>query len=257
MLLVEGLNVYRGNIHALRGVSLSVQEGEIVSLVGANGAGKSTLLYALAGVLPVAVSPSAGKISYRGKQLCDMTADRTARLGISLVPEGRQVFGTLTVRDNLLLGTYVHTSKHWRDLLGDIGRVLRQEAVQRRLKDIYTLFPVLEERTRQLAGSLSGGEQQMLAIGRALMSSPRLLLVDELSMGLAPALVSQLFGLLSQLRASGLTILLVEQDARAALRVADRGYILETGRIVADGPAIELLNSERIQRAYLGKGESA
>ena len=154
--------------------------------------------------------------------------------------------------DNLILGTYALHAGRWRELLGSLGGLLRQEATQRSLTQVYGLFPILEERQRQAAGSLSGGEQQMLAIGRALMSSPRLLLVDELSMGLAPALVAQLFGLLGRLRELGLTILLVEQDARAALKVADRGYILETGRIVAEGPARELLASDRIQRAYLG-----
>ena len=151
-----------------------------------------------------------------------------------------------------MLGTYVLHVDRWRDLLSGVGGILKQEATQRRLTEVFALFPILEERKQQAAGSLSGGEQQMLAIGRALMSSPRLLLVDELSMGLAPALVAQLFGLLGRLREMGLTILLVEQDARAALKVADRGYILETGHIVAEGPAGELLSSDRIQRAYLG-----
>jgi branched-chain amino acid transport system ATP-binding protein len=248
MLQIESLSVHRGAIQALREVSLTVAEGEIVSLVGANGAGKSTLLYTIAGVL----APTAGRISFLGQELRHMPAARLARLGISLAPEGRQVFGALSVLDNLLLGTYALHAHRWRDLLGSLAGLLRQEGTQRRLAEVYGLFPILEERQRQAAGSLSGGEQQMLAIGRALMSSPRLLLVDELSMGLAPALVAQLFGLLGRLRALGLTILLVEQDARAALKVADRGYILETGRIVAEGPAADLLSSDRIQRAYLG-----
>jgi branched-chain amino acid transport system ATP-binding protein len=207
-------------------------------------------LYAIAGIL----QPTAGHISYRGQKLDGMAAVRVARLGISLVPEGRQVFGSLTVLDNLMLGAYVHHAGRWRDLIGDAGRLLRQDAMRRHLDEVFVLFPILQERQRQEAGSLSGGEQQMLAIGRALMSSPRLLLVDELSMGLAPALVLQLFGLLGRLREMGLTILLVEQDARAALKVADRGYVIETGRIVAEGPASELLRSDRIQRAYLGRG---
>jgi branched-chain amino acid transport system ATP-binding protein len=232
MLQIESLSVHRGAIQALREVSLTVAEGEIVSLVGANGAGKSTLLYTIAGVL----APTAGRISFLGQELRHMPAARLARL----------------VLDNLLLGTYALHAHRWRDLLGSLAGLLRQEGTQRRLAEVYGLFPILEERQRQAAGSLSGGEQQMLAIGRALMSSPRLLLVDELSMGLAPALVAQLFGLLGRLRALGLTILLVEQDARAALKVADRGYILETGRIVAEGPAADLLSSDRIQRAYLG-----
>ena len=248
MLQVEALSVHRGSVQALRDVSLNVGEGEIVSLVGSNGAGKSTLLYTLAGVL----SPSAGRIVYQDRDLRGMQAERTARLGVSLVPEGRQVFGTLSVIDNLVLGAYVLHAGQWRDLLSGVGGILKQEATHRRLTEVFALFPILEERKQQAAGSLSGGEQQMLAIGRALMSSPRLLLVDELSMGLAPALVTQLFGLLGRLREMGLTILLVEQDARAALKVADRGYILETGHIVAEGPAGELLSSDRIQRAYLG-----
>jgi branched-chain amino acid transport system ATP-binding protein len=248
MLQIEALSVHRGAIQALREVSLTVAEGEIVSLVGANGAGKSTLLYTIAGSL----TPTAGRVSFLGQDLRHMPAARLARLGISLVPEGRQVFGALSVLDNLVLGTYALHAGRWRELLGSLGGLLRQEATQRSLTQVYGLFPILEERQRQAAGSLSGGEQQMLAIGRALMSSPRLLLVDELSMGLAPALVAQLFGLLGRLRELGLTILLVEQDARAALKVADRGYILETGRIVAEGPARELLSSDRIQRAYLG-----
>lgn len=248
MLQVETLSVHRGNVQALRDVSLAVGEGEIVSLVGANGAGKSTLLYTIAGVL----APSAGRIVYQDRELRGMRAERMARLGVSLVPEGRQVFGALSVLDNLVLGAYPLHAGRWRDLLSGVGGILKQEATQRRLTEVFALFPILEERRQQASGSLSGGEQQMLAIGRALMSSPRLLLVDELSMGLAPALVAQLFGLLGRLREMGLTILLVEQDARAALKVADRGYILETGHIVAEGPAGELLSSDRIQRAYLG-----
>jgi branched-chain amino acid transport system ATP-binding protein len=257
VLQVEALSVHRGSIQALRELSLAVHQGEIISLVGSNGAGKSTLLYAIAGIL----QPTAGHISYWGQKLdapWGVAAVHVARLGISLVPEGRQVFGSLTVLDNLMLGAYVHYAQRgrWRDLIGDAGRLLRQDAMRRRLDEVFALFPILQERLRQQAGSLSGGEQQMLAIGRALMSSPRLLLVDELSMGLAPALVLQLFGLLGRLREMGLTILLVEQDARAALKVADRGYVLETGRIVAEGPASELLRSDRIQRAYLGRGGS-
>lgn len=248
MLHIEALSVHRGAIQALREVSLTVAAGEIVSLVGANGAGKSTLLYTVAGAL----APTAGRICFQGQELQRMPAARLARLGISLVPEGRQVFGALSVLDNLLLGSYARHARSWRDLLGDIGGLLRQETTQQALNQVFGLFPILAERRRQAAGSLSGGEQQMLAIGRALMSSPRLLLVDELSMGLAPALAAQLFDLLGQLRGLGLTILLVEQDARAALKVADRGYILETGRIVAEGPAQELLASDRIQHAYLG-----
>ncbi len=248
MLTIEGLSVKRGGVQALREVTLHVDEGEIVSLVGANGAGKSTLLYAIAGSLPI----SSGRIEYQGQALNGMSPERTARLGIGLTPEGRQIFGTLSVLDNLLLGAYVDYAGHWRDLLGNIKRIANDDSVRERLATVYDLFPILEERQSQDGGNLSGGEQQMLAIGRALMSSPRLLLVDELSMGLAPNLARQLLGLLGRMRDLGLTILLVEQDARAALKVAERGYVLETGRIVAEGTASELLNSDRIQKAYLG-----
>ncbi|MCP4196200.1 MAG: ABC transporter ATP-binding protein [Proteobacteria bacterium] len=247
MLQVQSLSVSRGSIQALHEVSLSVDEGEIVSLVGSNGAGKSTLLYTIAGSLS-----GAGHILFEGQELNGTSAEQVARLGIALVPEGRQVFGDLSVLDNLLLGTYVHHARHWRYLLGDVRRIPHKPEISRQLASVYKLFPVLEERQKQEGGSLSGGEQQMLAIGRALMAEPRLLLVDELSMGLAPALVTQLLGLLGQMRGMGLTILLVEQDARAALKMADRGYVLETGRIVAEGTADELLRSDRIQKAYLG-----
>lgn len=247
MLQVESLSVYRGKVQALRDVSITVEEGEIVSLVGSNGAGKSTLLYAIAGSLP-----GEGRIEFEGQDLLGMPAEQVSRFGIALVPEGRQVFGDLSVLDNLLLGTYVHHARQWRYLLSDIRRMPGKQDVQPQLATVYELFPVLKERSSQAAGSLSGGEQQMLAIGRALMASPRLLLVDELSMGLAPALVRQLLGLMDKMRDMGLTILLVEQDARAALKVADRGYVLETGRIVAEGTASELLNSDRVQKAYLG-----
>lgn len=247
MLSIEKLSVNRGGVQALREVTLQVNAGEIVSLVGANGAGKSTLLYAIAGSLP-----SRGRIAYAGQALNDASPERTARLGIGLVPEGRQIFGTLSVLDNLLLGAYVHYAGHWRQLVGNLGHIANDESICTRLATIYDLFPILKERSRQHGGSLSGGEQQMLAIGRALMAQPRLLLVDELSMGLAPNLARQLLGLLGRMRDLGLTILLVEQDARAALKVAERGYVLETGRIVAEGTAYELLHSDRIQKAYLG-----
>jgi branched-chain amino acid transport system ATP-binding protein len=248
MLQVQSLSVKRGNVQALHEVTLHVQEGEIVSLVGSNGAGKTTLLYAIAGVL----APLTGTIVCQGQTLNGMPPERVALLGISLVPEGRQLFGTLCVQDNLLLGSYVHHMGQWRDLLSHPRRILRKKEVRQRLDTVLEMFPILKERQKQSAGSLSGGEQQMLAIGRALMASPRLLLLDEPSVGLAPALVRQLLGLLDRLRNMGITILLVEQDAHAALKVADRGYVLETGRIVAEGTARELLRSDQIQRAYLG-----
>ena len=247
MLQIEALAVVRGGVQALREVSLHVQPGEIVSLVGANGAGKSTLLYAVAGALPCS-----GGIAYQGQPIRGLRPDRVARLGIGLVPEGRQIFGTLSVFDNLILGAYVHHAGRLLDLLGSVRRIAGQDDVRARLATVYGLFPVLERRTGQAGGSLSGGEQQMLAIGRALMAGPQLLLVDELSAGLAPNLTRQLLALLGQLRDAGLTILLVEQDARAALKIADRGYVLETGRIVAEGSGRELLSSDRMQRAYLG-----
>jgi branched-chain amino acid transport system ATP-binding protein len=249
MLVVEAVSVRRGHVQALREVSLSVQAGEVVTLVGANGAGKTTLLYAIAGALPI----SAGSIRFEGQPLNRLSAEQVARLAINLVPEGRQLFGGLSVLDNLLLGSYLHHVGRWRDLLGDVRHVASKPEVRRNLEIVFQLFPVLRERQSQTASSLSGGEQQMLAIGRALMTSPRLLLLDEPSIGLAPTLVSQLLGTLVQLRQMGLTILLVEQNAHAALRVSDRGYVLETGRIVAEGTARELLNSERVQRAYLGR----
>ena len=249
MLQVEGLSVRRGNVQALHEVTLNVQEGEIVCLVGSNGAGKTTLLYTVAGVL----SPLAGRIVCQGRTLNGISAERVVQMGIALVPEGRQLFGPLSVLDNLLLGSYVQYVGRWRDLLGDVRRVLKKKEVRQRLQTVFDLFPVLEERQKQAGGSLSGGEQQMLAIGRALMASPRLLLLDEPSMGLAPSLVQQLLGLLDRLRQMGITILLVEQDAYAALKVADRGYVLETGRIVAEGTARDLLHSDQIQRAYLGR----
>jgi branched-chain amino acid transport system ATP-binding protein len=253
MLYVKDLTVYRGNVQALREVTLFVEKGEIVCLVGSNGAGKSTLLYTIAGALP----PTGGQITCEGMPLHGLSAHQVVRRGVSLVPEGRQVFGSLSVLDNLLLGAYVHCTDRWQKLLGDMRHIRKQDQIDRRLSEVFALFPILEERQAQAAGSLSGGEQQMLAIGRALMSSARLLLIDELSMGLAPALVAQLFGLLGRLREMGCTILLVEQDAFAALAVADRGYVLETGRIVAEGTTEELRNSDRIHRAYLGRAAIA
>jgi len=247
MLRVEQLSVRRGQVQTLREVSLVVNEREIVSLVGSNGAGKSTLLYAISGSLACQ-----GQILYREQSILGYTPERVTRLGIGLVPEGRQIFGDLSVLDNLLLGAYSEYNKSWRALLSSMHRIERKPDIANRLSSVYALFPILEERRAQAGGSLSGGEQQMLAIGRTLMAAPDLLLVDELSIGLAPNLVRQLLGLLSELRDQGLTILLVEQDAKAALRIADRGYVLETGRIVAEGTAGELLGSNRIQKAYLG-----
>lgn len=248
MLSVREVSVHYGPVQAVRRTSLDVRRGEIVALLGANGAGKSSLLRAIAG----AQAPSGGTITLDGEPIGGLGAHRVARLGVSLVPEGRQLLHSMTVRDNLLLGAYVHHSRSLGALLGPLGRVLRGPTVRQRADRVFDLFPRLAERRGQVASSLSGGEQQMLAIGRALMGSPSLLLLDEPSIGLAPNLAREILALLGRLRDSGLTVLLVEQDARAALRVADRGYVMETGRIVAEGTSRELLSSERMQRAYLG-----
>ncbi len=248
MLTVENLSVRYGHIHAVREASLTVEPGEIVAILGANGAGKSSLLKAIVGLEP-AVD---GTVSWREQRLDQLSAHQVAHTGVALVPEGRQVLPTMSVRDNLLLGGYKHHAGRLRDLLGPISWLMRDVGLQDRLDRVFRLFPRLEERQGQMAGSLSGGEQQMLATGRALMASPELLLLDEPSIGLAPNLVRDTMQLLVGLRQEGLTILLVEQDAHAALRIADRGYVMETGRVVADGTAKELLASPRMRRAYLG-----
>ena len=248
MLEVSELSVHYGHIQAVREVSLTVGEGELVALLGPNGAGKSSLMGAVAGLHPA----SGGSVHWKGTRLNGMPAHRVARHGAALVPEGRQILGSLPVRDNLLLGGYGHHAGRPRDLLGPLGWLTGSLGVQSRLGRVYGLFPRLKEREGQLAGSLSGGEQQMLAIGRGLMGTPQLLLLDEPSIGLAPNLVREILELLLRLRDEGLTILLVEQDARAALRVADRGYVMETGHVVAEGSARELLASPTLQRAYLG-----
>ena len=248
MLTVEGLSVRYGHIHAVREAALTVEPGEIVAILGANGAGKSSLLKAVVGLEPVVE----GTVSWREQRLDQLSAHQVAHTGVALVPEGRQVLPTMSVRDNLLLGGYKHHAGRWRDLLGPISWLMRDAGLQERLHRVFHLFPRLEERQGQMAGSLSGGEQQMLATGRALMASPELLLLDEPSIGLAPNLVRDTMQLLVGLRQEGLTILLVEQDAHAALRIADRGYVMETGRVVADGSAKELLASPRMRRAYLG-----
>ncbi|MBI3368629.1 MAG: ABC transporter ATP-binding protein [Burkholderiales bacterium] len=229
MLQVERLECRYGRIPALRGVSLSVAAGELVALVGANGAGKTTLLRALSAVQPIC----GGSVRLDGRDLARLHARQRVQAGIVQVPEGRQVFAPMTVEDNLRLGAFARGTR------GALGR-------------IYALFPVLEEKARQLAGNLSGGQQQMLAIGRALMAEPRLLLLDEPSMGLAPRLVAEIFARIAQLKARGTTILLVDQNARAALGIADRGYVMETGRIVLAGSARDLLRDPQVQQAYLG-----
>ncbi|MHB0875109.1 MAG: ABC transporter ATP-binding protein [Anaerolineae bacterium] len=245
---IQGLSVWHGRVQAVRRVSLTVGKGEIVALLGANGAGKSSLLAAIAGLH----RPAEGTVTLDGAAITGLAAEKIARRGLSLVPEGRQLAGTMSVRDNLLLGGYQHLGARLSDLLLPLPLLRRRPATVGKLADVYALFPRLREREEQLAQSLSGGEQQMLAIGCALMAEPNVLLLDEPSIGLAPELVRAILALLEQLRQRGLAILLVEQDAHGALRVAQRGYVMETGRIVAEGAAEELLQSETLRRAYLG-----
>ena len=232
MLEVQALESRYGRIPALKGIDLAVKAGELVALVGGNGAGKTTLLRALSGVQPV----SAGRVRFAGADITATAPERRVRLGIAQVPEGRQVFGPLAVEDNLRLGGYTRSTAESAQML----------------ERVYAMFPVLRERRQAPAGTLSGGQQQMLAIGRALMARPRLLLLDEPSMGLAPRLVEEIFARVQDLRAADTAIFLVDQNARAALKIADRGYVLETGRIVLSGSGAELLANERVQAAYLG-----
>ncbi len=238
MLKVRSLKVNYGAIRALKGVSFHVREGEIVTLLGANGAGKSTLLNTISGLL----RPSAGEILLNDSPIHKLSPAQIVKLGVSQSPEGRQVFSSLSVHDNLILGAYPRRRSGGK-------AELKQD-----LKTVEELFPILKERNRQSAGTLSGGEQQMLAIARSMMARPRILLLDEPSMGLAPIIVSGIFKILKQLRDSGMTILLIEQNARAALSIADRGYVLETGRVVIEGSVDELLENKEVKRAYLGKG---
>jgi len=238
MLKVKNINTYYGQVHALKNVSLHLMEGEIVTLIGANGAGKTTILNSLSAVIP----PRSGEILFDGKAINNLSPDRIVEMGISQVPEGRQVFKPLSVEENLELGAYLRFRKEGRG------------AIKKGLEEVYALFPVLLERRKQMAGTLSGGEQQMLAIGRALMAKPRLLLLDEPSMGLAPLVVQEIFTVIENLRREKkTTILLVEQNARVALKMADRGYVLETGKVILEGIASELLENKEVQRAYLGK----
>jgi branched-chain amino acid transport system ATP-binding protein len=237
MLRVESVSSFYGAIQALRNVSLHVSQGEMVALLGANGAGKSTLMKAISGLHPLAK----GRLLFNGQDIAGLAAERILRLGVGQVPEGRQIFAPLSVLDNLILGAYVR-------FRGD-----GKKEVFKDLDSIWEMFPVLKERQKQRAGTLSGGEQQMVAIGRAMMSKPKLLLLDEPSLGLAPLVVGGIFQAIRVLRDRGTTILLVEQNAKAALKVADRGYVLETGRIILDGETEDLLNNKEVQRAYLGK----
>lgn len=236
MLTVKSVHTYYGNIHALKGVSLHVRTGEIVTLIGANGAGKSTLVNTICGM----VRPRKGSIELGGAAITDLRAEEIVRHGIALVPEGRQIFSTLSVEDNLIMGAFLHR-RNSRQVSGD-------------MEHMYGRFPILEQRKHQLAGTLSGGEQQMLAISRALMSRPALLVLDEPSMGLAPLVIVEIFKIIQELREEGRTILLIEQNARAALQIADRGYVLETGKVVLQGDGPTLLEHREVQRAYLGKG---
>ena len=232
ILKVEDINVYYGSIHAIKGVSFEVNEGEIVTLIGANGAGKSTTLNTISGLL----HSKTGSITFMGENLGKVPCHKIVSKGLALVPEGRRVFLQMTVQENLEMGAFTQGGKTLDD---DLERV-------------YTQFPRLKERMKQVAGTLSGGEQQMLAMGRALMSHPKLLMLDEPSMGLAPILVEQIFDIIRELHKAGTTILLVEQNAQAALSVANRGYVLETGKVVTTGTGKELLESPAIKKAYLG-----
>ena len=234
---MAGLSARYGPVHALRDVSLTVRAGELVALIGANGAGKSTLLRAIAGLH----GPSEGRVTVEGRDVTGRPPEAMLRAGVALVPERRRVFGDLTVRDNLQLGGYALPRG------ADFPRRLAEG-----VEDAYALFPVLRQRSRQLAGTLSGGEQQMLAIGRALMSRPRLLLCDEPSLGLAPLVVGEIMRLLARLREGGTTVLLVEQNARLALRFADRAYVLEVGRVALSGASADLLADDQLKAAYLG-----
>lgn len=233
MLEIKDLNVFYGAIHALKGISLTVADGELVSLIGANGAGKTTTLHAISGLLPV----SSGSILLDGKDLQKVPANTIIGLGMAHVPEGRHVFARMTVEENLRMGAYI-----LRD----------QRKIAENLEKVYGHFPRLKERRRQLAGTLSGGEQQMLATGRALMTNPKIVLMDEPSMGLSPLLVKEIFSIIQELHKSGITILLVEQNAKMALAVSDQAYVLETGTISMEGPAAELAADDRVRKAYLG-----
>jgi len=232
VLSVHDINVFYGSIHAVKGVSFEVKEGEVVTLIGANGAGKSTILKTIAGLL----HSKTGEIAFLNQKIMGTSAHKLVKHGLSLVPEGREIFQRMSVEENLEMGAYTRAR-------GDIAASM---------KHVFELFPRLEERRKQIGGTLSGGEQQMLAIGRALMSDPKLLMLDEPSMGLAPILVEQIFDIVQELHRAGTTILLVEQNAQAALSVADRGYVLETGKIVTSGTGAELLDDEAVKKAYLG-----
>ncbi|MGM9588160.1 MAG: ABC transporter ATP-binding protein [Candidatus Limivicinus sp.] len=233
MLEIKDLNVFYGAIHALKGISLTVEEGELVSLIGANGAGKTTTLHTISGLLTAA----SGSITLDGKDLQKVAPNKIISMGLAHVPEGRHVFARMTVEENLRMGAYI---------------IKDQKKISENLENVYSHFPRLKERSRQLAGTLSGGEQQMLATGRALMTNPKIVLMDEPSMGLSPLLVKEIFSIIQELHESGITILLVEQNAKMALAVSDRAYVLETGCISMSGKASELAEDDRVRKAYLG-----
>lgn len=233
MLAVKDLEVYYGSIHAIKKISFEVREGEIVTLIGANGAGKTTTLHAISGL----VKARSGEINFCGNNLRSMEAHKIIRLGLAQVPEGRRIFASMTVQENLEMGAYIRRDR---------------EQIQQDYERVFERLPRLKERRRQIAGTLSGGEQQMLAIGRALMSNPKMLLLDEPSMGLSPLLVSEIFKIIRDVNESGMTVLLVEQNAKQALEIADRAYVLETGTISMSGDASELAADEKVRAAYLG-----
>ena len=236
MLTIKNLIASYGKISALKEISLDVRDGQVVAIIGANGAGKTTLLKAVSGL----IKEKTGKIVFDGREIIGMAADRIVGLGLSQVAEGRQIFAHMTVKDNIDLGAYLYYKRRNRAV------------IQAHSDKVYSLFPILKRRAGQISGTLSGGEQQMLAIARALMTRPRLLLLDEPSMGLAPLIVKEIFSVIRELNSIGTTILLVEQNARAALQIADYGYVLETGRIVLEGETSELLDNAKVKAAYLG-----
>lgn len=234
MLEVKDLQVYYGVIQALKGISFEVNQGEVIALIGANGAGKTTTLQTLTGIIP----SKAGKISFEGKDITKTPAHKIVEMGMAHVPEGRRVFADMTVYENLLMGAYTRKDKN---------------EISQSLENVYKRFPRLKERKNQRAGTLSGGEQQMLAMGRALMSKPRIILMDEPSMGLSPIFVNEIFDIIKEVSEGGTTVLLVEQNAKKALSIADRAYVMETGNITLSGKAEDLLNNESVQKAYLGE----
>ena len=236
MLKIRNLEAGYGKLRVLKRISMHVDAGEIVTIIGANGAGKTTLLHTITGLVKV----NSGEILFRDWNLCKIAPEKIVAAGCSLVPEGRQVFSTMTVQENLILGGYVLAKKE-------------KGGIEQEIKRVYELFPVLKEREKQLAGTLSGGEQQMLAMGRALMAKPSLIMMDEPSTGLAPLIVKSIFQVILRLREEGNTVLLVEQNAKAALGIADRGYVLETGKIILQGVSEDLLQNRDVQRAYLGR----